>query len=219
MLDRALPDDVVLTRLLPRVSVVVRMPEDAAALGRILDRIPVGHEVLLLEDGAVAAMREAVAAATGDIVVTLDAAGRESPEEIARFITALCDGADVATGTRVAARGRPTLVSAAATLLFGARRTDITYRRHAFWRADADRIIDVDDPLLVPFRAARSGLRVTEVPCRPGERAPLPPREAARILALLLRERLRPRRHGHVEPSPARPRRREPVLRLVDDAA
>lgn len=218
MQDRSSPDDIVLTRLLPRVSVLVRMPEDAEALGRTLDRIPLGHEVLLIEDRGAAAMRTAVAAASGDIVVTLDAAGRESPEEIARFVTALCDGADVATGSRVAAGGRPTLLSAAATVLFGTRRTDITYRRHAFWRAHAGRIVDVKDPLLVPLRAARCGLRVTEVPCRPGERAPLPPREAARILALLLRERLRPRRIGHVERSAARTRRGEPVLRLVDDA-
>lgn len=216
MQDRALPDDVVLTKLLPRVSVLVRMPDDAAALGGILDRIPVAHEVLLLDDSAPDGLRDAVAAASGDILVTLDARVPQSPEEIARFVTALCDGADVVTGSRTGARGRRSALSVAAAVLFGARCTDLAYRRHACWRAHAARLADAEDLLLVPVRAARDGLCVAEVPCRPGARPSPSPRETARLVRLLVRERLRPR-HRAAATVPGRGRR--PVLRLADEPA
>lgn len=119
------------------------------------------------------------AAARGDVIVMLDADGSTKPEEIPRFIDALQSGADFAKGTRFAPgggssdlttlrkHGNMALVGMV-NLLFRTRYTDLCYGFNAFWvRCLPSLDVDCDGfevETLINIRAARSGLRVTEVP-------------------------------------------------------
>ncbi len=246
-------ENMTLTTLLPRVSVVVPALNEAENIPHVLPRIPVGHEVILVDggstdgtvDAALAcrpdvriltqerrgkgdALASGFAAATGDIIVTLDADGSQRPEEIERFVNALCDGADFVKGSRVTDGGGSTdftwlrktgnaFLGAAANTLFGSRYTDITYGYNAFWRAHTDRISGGGDgfegELLMPIRAVQSDLAVAEVPCQEderlfGESRLRPFRDGTRILKMFVSERLRHGRristeradvHGHAE--------------------
>ena len=95
--------------------------------------------------GKGAALRAGLEAATGDIVVMLDADGSTNPDEILRFVEALTHGADFAKGSRFLPGGgsddmpRLRRVGNAAlvrltNVLFGTRYTDITYGYNAVWR-------------------------------------------------------------------------------------
>ncbi|HXR13928.1 MAG TPA: glycosyltransferase family 2 protein [Solirubrobacteraceae bacterium] len=118
------------------------------------------------------------AAARGDIVVTLDADGSANPLEIPAFVGALLSGADFAKGTRyiqgggshdltllrrLGNRGLTTL----ANVLHGTHYSDLCYGYNAFWRSCLP-LLNVDSDgfeveTLLNLRAAKSGLRVTEV--------------------------------------------------------
>jgi glycosyltransferase involved in cell wall biosynthesis len=153
----------------PRVSVVIPAHNEAANLPHVLSLLPRDVEVILVDgrstDGTVAvtqalrpdatiiqqdrrgkgnALACGFAAATGDIVVALEADGSADPREIPRFVDALVRGADVAKGTRFAKGGKSSdstvlrtfgnrCLSALATLLFGTRCTDLTYSYTALW--------------------------------------------------------------------------------------
>ncbi len=109
----------------PTVSIVVPAKNEAANLREVLPRLPLVHEVILVDgesvDGTVAAAKETLPsirvvrqtrkgkgnalscgfrAATGDIIVMFDADGSADPEEIALFVEALVAGADFAKGSR-----------------------------------------------------------------------------------------------------------------------
>jgi glycosyltransferase involved in cell wall biosynthesis len=119
------------------------------------------------------------AAARGDAIVMLDADGSTKPEEIPRFINALREGADFAKGTRFAPgggsadittlrkHGNIVLVSLV-NALFQTSYTDLCYGFNAFWvRCLPSLDVDCDGfevETLINIRAARSGLRVAEVP-------------------------------------------------------
>jgi glycosyltransferase involved in cell wall biosynthesis len=229
-------ENMTLTTLLPRVSVIVPALNEAENIPHVLPRIPVGHEVILVDggstDGTVAAalacrpnvrivtqerrgkgdaLASGFAAATGDIIVTLDADGSQRPEEIERFVNALCDGADFVKGSRVTEGGGSTdftwlrkagngFLGAAANVLFGSRYTDITYGYNAFWSAHTSQISGGGDgfegELLMPIRAVQSDLNVAEVPCQEdermfGESRLRPFRDGTRILKMFLAERMR----------------------------
>ncbi|AEV87532.1 glycosyl transferase family protein [Actinoplanes sp. SE50] len=144
--------------------------------------------------GAGNALACGVAAATGDIVVTLAADGSCDPAELPRYVQALCDGSDVAQG----ARQRPTLgariVLWMMAALFGARRTDPGFGYRAFWRdaagmlelprvsgVDAVRGDGAEIDALLTVRAGLNGLSVTEVPSAAAAR-PVPLVEAVGAL-------------------------------------
>jgi glycosyltransferase involved in cell wall biosynthesis len=235
---RAGIDDVDGTPLRPRVSVVVPALNEARNIPHVLPRIPAEHEVILVDGGSTDdtvaaalacradvrivrqerrgkgdALQTGFAAATGDIIITLDADGSQRPEEIERFVAALCAGADFVKGSRTIDGGGSTdftwlrrtgnaFLGAAANLLFDARYTDITYGYNAFWRSETDRISGGGDgfegELLMPVRAAQSHLTVDEVPCHEderihGESTLRPFRDGTLILRMFIRERLR---HG-----------------------
>jgi glycosyltransferase involved in cell wall biosynthesis len=127
------------------------------------------------------------AAASGDIIVTIDADGSTDPAEIPRFVAALLDGADFAKGSRFMVGGGShdiTRIRRAGNwglnglvnLLFSTRYTDLCYGYNAFWRHCLEPI-DLPStaaPLpqwgdgfeietLINVRAAAHGLSITEV--------------------------------------------------------
>ncbi len=152
------------------------------------------------------------AAATGDIVVALDADGSTDPAEIPRYVDALVAGADMAKGSRfltgggsddltplrrVGARGLTRLVN----VLFRTGYTDLCYGYTAFWRDSLDRInvargFEVEASMSVS--AARAGLSVAEVPSFElarvhGTSNLRTIRDGTRVVAAILGERARRR--------------------------
>jgi glycosyltransferase involved in cell wall biosynthesis len=119
------------------------------------------------------------AAALGDVIVTLDADGSTEPEEIPRFVEALQRGADFAKGSRFAPGGGSADITALrkagnralvclVNVLFRTKYTDLCYGFNAFWTRCLPRL-DVNSDgfeveTLLNIRAARSGLKVAEVP-------------------------------------------------------
>jgi glycosyltransferase involved in cell wall biosynthesis len=189
----------------PRVTVLVPALNEADNLPFVLPRIPTWvHEVLLVDghsvDGTVAvarqiyptiqvitqqgrgkgaALRSGFAAATGDIVVMLDADGSTDPAELYAFVGALLAGADFAKGSRFLQGGGTAdmphfrqwgnwLLVQLANLLFGTHYTDITYGYNACWRSKAYALaLDIDGwacEIISNIRVARHHLRVMEVP-------------------------------------------------------
>jgi glycosyltransferase involved in cell wall biosynthesis len=136
------------------------------------------------------AMACGFAAATGDIVVMLDADGSADPGEIPLFVQALVDGADFAKGTRFAAGGGSADITATrawgnrwlnrlANLLFGTDYSDLCYGYNAFWRYCLDSLELDPRPAvsggklwgdgfeietILNTRMAKAGMRIAEVP-------------------------------------------------------
>ncbi|MBW7882800.1 MAG: glycosyltransferase family 2 protein [Caldilineaceae bacterium] len=188
-----------------RVSVVIPALNEADNLVHVLPRIPQWvHEVLLVDGqstdntvevaralrpdirvvqqtgrGKGAALRDGFGAATGEIIVMLDADGSMAPEEIPAFIGALLSGADFVKGSRFAQGGGTTDMPfyrrfgnwcfvQSVRYLFGGRYTDLCYGYNAFWatvvphlRLDAD---GFEIETLMNIRALYGGLKVAEVP-------------------------------------------------------
>jgi glycosyltransferase involved in cell wall biosynthesis len=188
-----------------KVSVVIPALNEAGSLPYVLPRIPRDvHEVILVDgesiDGTMeiarqlmpnirlvhqdrrgkgAALRCGFAAATGDIVVHLDADGSTDPAEIPLFVKTLLDGADYAKGSRFAKGAHSDDITplrrlgnwgfiAIANILFGSRFTDITYGYNAMWRNHhvllAPEIDGWAHEIVGNIRAHRRGLRIVEVP-------------------------------------------------------
>jgi glycosyltransferase involved in cell wall biosynthesis len=200
----------------PRVSVVVPALNEAKNLQHVLAKLPRDiHELIVVDghsvDDTVAVARQlrpdamivlqtrkgkgnalacGFAAATGDIIVTLDADGSADPAEIPRFIEALTAGADFAKGSRFLAGGGSSDITRIRALgnralclfvniLYRTRYTDLCYGYNAFWH----RVLPVVSrtPLissgpngapwgdgfeietLITIRVAHAGLKVTEV--------------------------------------------------------
>lgn len=221
----------------PSVSVVIPALNEALNLPYVLPRIPDsvaevvvvdGHstdgtlelaqrlrdDVRLVEQrgrGKADALWSGVTAATGDIVVLMDADGSTDPAEIPAFVGALMAGADFAKGSRFLQGGGTadmTLVRrvgnfALLTLvraLYRSRYSDFNYGYNAFWRRcasclrfDAAKGFEIEAAMTL--RALRAGLRVTEVPSfeYPRLHGASHLRAAAdgwRVLSLIVRERL-----------------------------
>lgn len=100
------------------------------------------------------------AAASGDIIVTIDSDGSTDPAEIPRFVAALITGADYAKGSRFVQGGGSDditrfrqfgnkCLNGTANILFATRFTDLCYGYNAFWRRclDTMRLPDIHAPL------------------------------------------------------------------------
>ncbi|HEX8648400.1 MAG TPA: glycosyltransferase family 2 protein, partial [Thermoleophilaceae bacterium] len=188
----------------PRVTVVIPTLNEERNLPGVLARLPGDlHELIVVDgrstDATVAVVRrlwpaarvleqraagkgdalaQGFAAATGDIVVTVDGDGSTDPAEIPLFVGALLAGADMVKGSRflatggsddltvirtIGARGLTSLVN----VLFGTRYTDLCYGYNAFWRDCLGQIstaagFEVETSMNIS--AARAGLTVAEVP-------------------------------------------------------
>jgi glycosyltransferase involved in cell wall biosynthesis len=219
------------------VSIVIPTLNEAANLPHVFAELPADlHEVVLVDgfstDGTVEAAKRlrpdirvvlqrrrgkgdalacGFAAATGDVIVMLDADGSADPAEIPRFVDALVAGADFAKGTRFREDGgssdlttvRRTGNRALGWLfnaLYRTRYTDLCYGYNAFWR-DCLPVIAVDCPgfeveTLISVRVSRAGLKVAEVPSferrrMHGESKLRTLRDGMRVLHIMVRERWR----------------------------
>ncbi len=202
----------------PRVSIVLPTLNEARNLEVLLPDLCEAYEVVLVDGGSsddtievarrlipdVTVLQQTrrgkgnalvcgMQAATGDIVVTLDADGSADPCEIPAFVEALVDGADFAKGSRyLPGGGSDDLtplrwagnhgLNLLSNLRLGTRFTDLCYGYNAMWRdvvpklglpdpelpspADGSRIWGdgFEIETLITIRAVQSELRVTEVP-------------------------------------------------------
>jgi glycosyltransferase involved in cell wall biosynthesis len=188
----------------PSISVVLPALNEAANLPHVLCDLDDRYEVILVDGASTDATVDVAralapelkvvsqatrgkgdalvagfAAATGDIIVTLDADGSADPAEIPRFVAALVAGADFAKGSRALPGGGSDDLSRVRRVgnraltrftnaLHGSRFTDLCYGYNAFWRACLP-LLRVDAhgfeiETMMHLRAMRAGLRVTEVP-------------------------------------------------------
>jgi glycosyltransferase involved in cell wall biosynthesis len=221
----------------PHVSVIVPTLNEAKNLPHVFAELPLGlHEVIVVDGfstdgtpeiarslrpdvrivsqrqkGKGDALRCGFEAATGDILVMLDADGSADPAEIPAFVKALMRGADFAKGTRFNRNGGSSditplrsvgnrALSGAVNLLFGTAYSDLCYGYNAFWRHCLP-AMDVDCTgfeveTLINIRIARAGLKVREVPSFERDRIHGQSnlntfRDGGRVLKTILRERLR----------------------------
>lgn len=223
----------------PRVSVIVPTLNEARNLPHVFAELPHGlHEVIVVDGfstddtvevarrlrddvkivaqqkrGKGDAMRCGFEAATGDILVMLDADGSANPAEIPAFVRELLRGSDFAKGTRYHPEGGSAditplrsagnrVLSATVNGLFGTSYSDLCYGYNAFWRHCLP-AIDIDCTgfeveTLINIRVARAGLRVGEVPSFErnrihGESNLNTFRDGWRVLKTIFRERFRPK--------------------------
>lgn len=223
---------------IPRVSLVIPTLNEERNLPHVLARIPAWIHELIIVDGCStddtiataqrlfnsariviekargkgAALRAGFEAATGDIIVILDADGSMDPAEITTFVGALMSGADFVKGSRFIQGGGTDDMSAfrmlgnwgltkAVRLLYHTHFSDLCYGYIAFWRAYA--------PLLMPntngfevethlnVRALKADLKIVEVPSFEANRIfgesnlrAIP--DGWRVLKTIFRERMAP---------------------------
>jgi glycosyltransferase involved in cell wall biosynthesis len=201
----------------PRVSVVIPTLNEARNLAHVFAALPAGlHEVIVVDghstDGTPDIARQLLpdvrvvmqtrkgkgnalacgfAAATGDIIVMIDADGSTDPAEIPRFVSALTSGADFAKGSRFARavgagssdittlrRLGNRVLGIAVNAMFDTRYSDLCYGFNAFWARHAPVFgLSANSPgqlavwgdgfeieTLLNLRAAAAGLAITEVP-------------------------------------------------------
>jgi len=197
----------------PRITVVIPALNEERNLPHVAARMPANvHQVVFVDghsvDGTVEmakrlwpdgvhltqtrkgkgnALACGMAAATGDIIVMLDADGSTDPAEIPGFVGALLAGADFAKGSRFIQGGGSTDITRLrragnwalnfmVNVLFGTRYTDLCYGYNAFWRHCVTEM-DLPDPVsrrpqwgdgfeietLINVRIATAGLKIAEV--------------------------------------------------------
>jgi RNA polymerase sigma factor (sigma-70 family) len=219
----------------PTVSVIIPARNEAANLPHVFGTLPPWIDEIVLVDGhsvddtvAVArklcptvkvvsqpgrgkgdALHTGFAAATGDIIVMIDADGSTDGTEIIRFVSALVAGADYAKGSRFSSSGGSDditglrrygnrLLSGLVNWMFGTHFTDLCYGYNAFWARHLD-AIDVSNcpgfevETLMNIRAAKAGLKIHEVPSHESPRIfgasnLHAVRDGWRILMVILRE-------------------------------
>ncbi|WP_229069504.1 glycosyltransferase family 2 protein [Actinoplanes sp. DH11] len=202
----------------PTVSVIVPALNEARNLPHVFARLPEVDEIVLVDGGStddtVAVARRlrpdirvvrqnrrgkgnalacGFAAATGDIIVMIDADGSTDPLEIPSFVQTLRAGADFAKGSRFGPRGGSAditrlrragnkCLSVLVNALFGTRYSDLCYGYNAFWARHLHVFaLDSTSPApdnadgrlwgdgfeietLLNLRAARADLDIVEVP-------------------------------------------------------
>lgn len=188
-----------------RVSVLIPAKNEAENLRWVLPRIPSWVDEVIVVDGlstdgteAVArqlrpdvvivderrrgkgaAVRAGFAAATGDIVVMMDADGSMDPFEIGRFVNAIRDGADLVKGSRRMDGGGSADLTVirdlgnwgllrAANLVLGTNFSELCYGFMAVRRSRLPDLRLISDGFEIEMeivaRAVVAGLRIHEVP-------------------------------------------------------
>ncbi len=204
-MDRALQTESARRSERPRVSVVIPTLNEVENLPYVFARLPTDlHEVIVVDGRSTDGTREVARslrpdaliieqegrgkgdalqsgfeACGGDIIVMLDADGSTDPQEIPRFVAALCQGADFVKGSRFAQGGGSNDLTAlrsagnwalnrVVNALYGTSYTDLCYGFNAFWarclpymRVDCD---GFEVETLINVRIAKAGLVIHEVP-------------------------------------------------------
>lgn len=222
--------------MLPLVSFVIPTLNEAKNLPCLLPRIPAwAHELIIVDgrstDGTVeiarqlrrdarivmeprpgkgAALQAGFRAASGDIIIMLDADGSMAPEEAILFVGALMSGADLVKGSRFLQGAGSDDISISRLLgnwgltqivrwLYGCSFSDLCYGYVAFWRKHVDALhCDCDGfeiETLINVRALKSRLKIVEVASFETPRIngvsnlrAIP--DGIRVLKTILRERL-----------------------------
>jgi glycosyltransferase involved in cell wall biosynthesis len=224
----------------PTVSVIIPARNEAANLPHVFDTLPGWVDEVIVVDGhstddtmAVArrlrpdamviaqpgtgkgdALMAGFAAASGEILVMIDADGSTDGAEIVRFVGALVAGADFAKGSRFSGSGRSDditgvrrggnrLLNILVNRMFGTQFTDLCYGYNAFWARHLE-VLAIDCAgfeieTLMNIRAAKAGLMIQEVPSHERRRifgaSNLRAfRDGWRILKVIIRERAAYRR-------------------------
>ncbi|WP_072738049.1 glycosyltransferase family 2 protein [Rhodococcus triatomae] len=197
----------------PTVSVIIPAMNEAKNLPFVASRMPGGIDQIVFVDGnsvddTVTVARElwpdatfitqtrsgkgnalacGFAAATGDIIVMIDADGSTDPAEIPRFVEALVAGADLAKGSRFVAPGGSSDITllrnvgnkglnGLVNVVFRTKFSDLCYGYNAFWRKHVP-LIELapteytraqwgdgfEIETVINVRLATSGLRIVEV--------------------------------------------------------
>ena len=189
---------------LPKVSVVVPTLNEAENLKWLLPRLPVWiHELIIIDgcstdgtpevaralyagvriitetrSGKGVALMSGFEAATGDVIVMLDADGSMDPEEIVSFVAALMSGADFVKGSRFI-QGAGTVdmtlirmlgnwgLTMAVRLLYGGSFSDLCYGYIGFWsrhrpalRSDC---VGFEVETMLSIKALKSRMKIVEV--------------------------------------------------------
>ena len=188
-----------------RTSLVIPAMNEATNIGWVLDRVPATIDEVILVDGdsedqtiAVsrsirpdihvvgqdrpgkgAALRAGFAAATGDLIVMIDADRSMDPAEIERYLALLGEGYDLVKGSRFMGDGGTTdmewlrrcgnaALRGLANSLYRTRFTDLCYGYMAFRRDGLEKLELVSDGFEIEteivVRAIKCGLRICEVP-------------------------------------------------------
>lgn len=226
----------------PTVSVIIPTLNESGNLPYVLNTIPGWVDEVIIVDGRSSDDTERVAralradvriieqrrpgkgaalqagfdAATGRILIALDADGSMDGGAIESFRDALVSGADYVKGCRFCPGGGSNDITWIRRmgdrgicwlirLLFGAKYVDATYGYIGFWADQMDAIgIDTDGfgvETLIGIRAFRAGLRTAEVPCFEAKRIHGTSnlsaiRDGLRIVGVIVEERLHRHRVG-----------------------
>jgi glycosyltransferase involved in cell wall biosynthesis len=217
----------------PKVTALICTRNEADNLAHILPRIPQWVDEILIVDGhssdrTVEVARElqpdikvlyqpgkgkgdalswGFRQASGEIIITLDADGSTSLEDMPRFIEPLLDGYDFAKGSRFL--GQSPIMSklrrlgnriftGLTNILYGTKYTDICAGLNAFWAKILQQIDpEGKTPMWEPtinIRLKKRGLKVIEVYQQDkgriaGRREANPLRQGLRILKIIFQER------------------------------
>jgi hypothetical protein len=219
----------------PSVSVVVPTLNEANSLPWVLERLPSWVTEVVLVDGLStdhtevvarglladlvvvhqpqpgkgAALRAGFAAATGDVIVMIDADGSTNPGEMGHFVRALQDGADFVKGSRylhgggsddwtnIRRAGNQAFVRMV-NLMYGSKFTDLCYGYCAFWRRKLEALALTADGFEIEtqltLNAVKAGLAIEEVasfelPRRHGASNLNAVRDGLRVLRTIMDER------------------------------
>jgi len=218
-----------------KVSVVIPAKNEASNIAWVLQHMPpMVHEIVLVDGhstdstvevatrmrpdivlvheerrGKGAALQAGFAAASGDIVVMLDADGSMHPGEIIRYIAMLVSGFDFVKGSRFMAGGGSSDITrlrrlgnrgllGLANFIYRTRYTDLCYGYCAFRRTALTELalsadgFEIETQLVL--HASLAGLRISEVPSfewprRFGQSNLRTFRDGQRVLWTLLRAR------------------------------
>ncbi len=189
----------------PQVSVIIPTLNEVSNLPHVLLWIPEWVKEIIIVDGQStdgtaeiaqqlhskvrvvqqqgrgkgSALRTGFAAATGDIIVMLDADGSTDPTEIPHYVGALVSGADFAKGSRFLQGGGTVDMPLyrklgnlsfvlLTRLLFGGNYSDLCYGYNAFWKEVVPLLqldgVGFEIETMMNLRALRAGLKIVEVP-------------------------------------------------------
>jgi glycosyltransferase involved in cell wall biosynthesis len=222
---------------LPSVSVIIPTLNEEANIGWVLQRIPgwVG-EVIVVDGGSTdrtvevarvlrpgvvvvteprrgkgVALRTGFEAATGEVMVMIDADGSMDPGEIEHYVRAVDEGYDLVKGSRACPGGGSTdltpirrlgnlCLRSLVNLIYSSDFTELCYGYMALRRSSVQAMalvsngFEIETEIVV--NSLRRGLRIAEIPSHEAERLSgqshlHPVRDGLRVLSVILRPRTR----------------------------